>query len=293
MFNGKSYNEYMLPKLHQLNLKSYNNIICSLICYQYPFMTSSTLQPYQYNFMRQPKLMIYDPYVDKINIEQKVGKDNVKITSTRDLTFIDYLDESSVKNFMTKENYTYKLNSNVYAYNEKSYYSEYDDMKSKINSFTNRIKLLEFINELFGEDNEANISEDTENQFTLEHMKQYAISRYLPFIAYKKNDMYLLRTVGEEVVNETNGKFTAIGEQPTGDYVDISSNKVNNKIFDDRNQTVVDILYIFKIEDPYFNITKSDYKLYDEEKNDISANSLIIIGNIKYVYQNNEWVRIR
>ena len=292
MFNNKSYNEYMLPKLHQLNLKSYNNIICSLICYQYPFMTSSTLQPYQYNFMRQPKLMIYDPYVDKINIEQKVGKDNVKITSTRDLTFIDYLDESSVKNFMTKENYIYKLNSNVYTYNEKSYYSEYDDMKSKINSFTNRIKLLEFINDLFGEDNEANISEDTENQFTLEYMKQYAISRYLPFIAYKKNDMYLLRTAGEEVVNETNGKFTAIGEQPTGDYVDISSNKLNNKIFNDRSQTVVDILYIFKIEESYFDITKSDYKLYDEEKNDISANSLIIIGNIKYVYQNNEWVRI-
>ena len=289
MFNDKSYNEYMLPKLHQLNLKSYNNIICSLICYQHPLIT--TPQYSTYDFMYQPKLMMYDPYVDKINIEEKIGKDNIKIKSTRDLTFIDYFDESSIDKFMTKENGKYKLNSNVYTYNEKSYYSEYDDMKSKINSFTNRIKLLSFINELFGEDNEAKLSEDTENQFTLEHLKQYAISRYLPFTAYKKNDMYLLRTIGEEVVNEINNRYTPIGEQPTGDYVDISSNKLNVNIFDNNTRTTVDILYIFKIEDLDFDITKSDYKLYDDENNDISTNSLIIIGNVKYIYQN-KWVRI-
>ena len=290
-FSGKpyrTYNEYMLPGLHQLNLDKYNNIICSLICCQ-----DQSPSPTQFDFMYQPKLMMFDPYIDKINKTNKVGKDNIEITSTRDLTFIDYFDEESLNTYMTKDEYDYKLNHNVYTYNEKLYNPEYIEIKTRIESFTNRTELLKFINELFGENNEANLSENTENEFSLEHMKQYAISRYLPLLAYKKNDMYLLRTIDEKVVGEVNGnKYTAIGEQPTGDYVDISSNMLNNKVFNDRTQSVVNILYVFKIEDQDFNITKSDYRLYDEENNDITENSLIIINELKYIYRNDEWFRI-
>lgn len=290
-FNGlpyKTYNEYTLPGLNQLNLSKYNNIICSLICRQdNDNMTS------QIDFMNQPTLMMFDPYIDKVNKTNKVGKDNIEITSIRDLTFIDYFDESSLSSYLTKDGHDYKLNHNVYTYNEKSYNEEYDKIKTKIESFTNKSSLLNFINELFGKDNEVNLFENTTNEFDLEHMKQYAIARYLPLSAYKKNDMYLLRTVEEKVVGELNGnKYSPIGEQPTGDYVDISSNTLDNKIYIDRTSSVRDILYVFKIEDTNFNITKSDYRLYDEENNDISNNSLIIIGKLKYICQNDIWTRI-
>ena len=38
-------------------------------------------------------------------------------------------------------------------------------------------------------------------------MKQYAISRYLPLYAYKKNDIRLLRMANDEVINNENLKI--------------------------------------------------------------------------------------
>ena len=86
--------------------------------------------------------------------------------------------------------------------------------------------MLITINNKFTSDNEVNVAEGTENQYTLEQMKHYAKSRYLPIDLYKRNRPHLLREKGDVISRFYNNKMNPVGEQCSGDYVDISTNQL-------------------------------------------------------------------
>lgn len=271
-FNDSNINKLILPKFHNVNLSHYVNNICQLL----------------FDNDEQPQMYYYDINMNKKYSYYNYTNNHKKIININDITFNDYMQDKIIY-----DSGLGKLKENVYHYNDLKQSSSYDEYVNELHNMT-REALINKITLLF--DNAYPLQfENTGYEYTKEMLIDYLLLNYYQNPIYKRNDTKLMRLKNDTVlrkVSTPNGyKYEAIGENPTGgmkQFIDVLN---PNVILNDKNYEC-NILFVFKLKKQDTIVSLNDFRLYDEEDNDISNYSLLIYDNKKYIHQNNEWIEL-
>lgn len=242
----------------------------------------------QYN---QPTISFYNPLKtytdDKTNYTSNICKINKHV----DITFHDYFGDEYMT--FTNDNVGY-LNENVYRFNN---YQSTNNRKEYYNQI-NELSREELIDKIITTYPNAELLsyESTEYAYSREMLIDYLMINYFENPIYKIDNTSLLRTNDEPVLirhNLGNGKYsyTPTGEQPTGDIVELITS-INPNIKMNGIQNIGDILFVFKLDKQDLIVSLNDFKIYDDDNNDVSQYSLLIYDNSLYVYLNNSWTPI-
>lgn len=261
-------NPVTLPRFNQLNLPSYSN------------KTNEFIRSYN---DKQPELFIYSP--------------NKETIETYDINFnyrdLNILEEQRSITFANLSRSLYnanrRLNNNVYYYPEYEHTKTYNNFYASLTT-KSRTEILEMISDTFGPKAEPLLVEDSDYRYPLQKLVEYLMSRF-PFDKpeYLKDDIKLFRYAGEEVI-QTNGD--PIGQQPSGGFVSLTSETFNPTVYANHIVKKSMYEYIFMIDDPNFQGFSSNFKIIDDDGNDITKYSLVIWDGHKYAYINDSWVEL-
>ena len=266
--------EYILPKLHKVNLRKYYNI-SNMVSYS----IDENVKDYQ------PLPMVFNPKKNHIQTYEPLTTDTYLLSKERKLTFNDVF--GSKFDFKASDGI---LPYNVYQYNE---FKEPDWRSTYINNLKTKThkELLAIISSEISTYSEPIIYEDSSYKYSDEMLIDYIIMNKYDSPIYNRNNISILRKAGESVVKYINGSYDGIGEQPTGGY-DILSYIYNPKIYLNNKSNISEELFIFKIDDAISISSLAGFVIMDNSGNDISRHSLIIYNNALYIYISSEWVKI-
>jgi hypothetical protein len=284
-YNPIESNEYMLPRFNLLNLSKYYN---KTNCLVYSYDDSN----------KQPSVYIYNPIKNVINSYETICNDVIKKTESHQMTFYDifksFEDFDSYINTDVFEGEEYGvLKNNVYVYDECHMTSYMKALFDKL-SLMNIDDLLDEVYDKFGDNAYPLRFKDTEWAFTEEMLINYIMQNSYDSPIYKKDDIHLLRKSGEIIYNIDRGSYVPEGEQPTGGYDIISSEVFNPRnIINDNTLVESNALFIFRLDDNSIE-SLTGFRLFDDNDNDISNESLLILNNNKYVFSTykDDWVSI-
>ena len=159
--------------------------------------------------------------------------------------------------------------------------------------FYNRNELLEYISDNFGENAYPIQFENTLYEFTDDMLRDYIIQNSYDSPIYKKNDLYLLRKKGEQVIEKSeNGDIKGLCEQPKGLYVEVSATIVDSKVSINGKDYESDIAYFFYVDEEMDSDYLKDFRIIDDGGFDISNNSILICKNKKFIFYKDRWTCI-
>ena len=110
-----------------------------------------------------------------------------------------------------------------------------------------------------------------------------------PETMYRRPPVKLFRPSGSKIVTLAG---EPVGPQPTGRFDNITKSRYNPNItINNRTSSTMDPIFAFRMDglNPQ-NLT--DLRLYDQDNNDISAYSILVIDGYFYVFVNDNWVRV-
>lgn len=270
-----SEDTYTLPRYHRLNLHNFNNT-SNQLCLSY----NST----------QPSLSVFNPKKDNVYEYNNIMKDSVEIYKKHEQTYLDICPD-----MLIEDNGLYTLKENVYSYNEYNHPIEYDELYTKISSLS-RNELISFIREEFGNNALPLQYESTDFVYTSKMLIDYILQNHIKFMScvYKKNDISLLRQKYDLVVQKTSKGNIPVGKQPSGGFDIISSEIHNPNVYIDKNPFTSSKIYFFKIDENPLLVDLSNFRLYDEDNNDISEVSILIYKKKKYTFdvEKSTWIEL-
>lgn len=241
----------------------------------------------------QAVLQVYSPYIDTIVETSTIGPDLVKRDFERSITFMDVCPDIVQINMSTGT-----LMKNLYKYDgyQIPLVQQSIDYILESNDVT---VLMNYILEHFGEDCEPMLYRNTEFAFTAPMLKNYILQnlRYEP--AYHPTDTSLdtvtkLRSINETVVENINGIYKPIGDQPTGAYLELGTEIFNpsTKTSDGMNIKSKP-MYLFRIDDALDSL--EGFHLIDDVNDiDLSEYTLLLYQNAFYIFNKDAdtWIKI-
>ena len=285
---SNDYSRFMLPEFGDLDLSVYN----------------PKTNVFKMDDNVQPSLFIYDPTVNTKYTTTNKMKDVNILNSSHQMTYRDIFVSTDFlpTDVVNPEGF---LNMNVYSYNEYDT-STHDDWKSFLNE-RSRDELVEMIRGLnpIAEPLKYETGESL-YRYTKEMLIDYIVENTLywegedvsytegPPTIYRKPEISLYAVRGTRVV-DIDGSPIPDRKQPTGDFINVTTEVFHpNGRFGD-NDTVYEPSFIFKLDgvDPR---TLDGFRMRDEYGNDVSEDSILIIGTDMYVASiigdNITWVKI-
>jgi hypothetical protein len=144
------------------------------------------------------------------------------------------------------------------------------------------------------------IYEGTPYEYSKERIIDYLMSKITvrnrpatytdgPETMYRRPPVKLFRTSGSTIVTKAG---EPVGPQPTGRFDNITQSRYNpNIIINNRTNSTAEKIFAFRLDgvDPQ---TLESFRLYDQDDNDISEYSILLIDGYFYVFTNNEWVKV-
>ena len=118
--------------------------------------------------------------------------------------------------------------------------------------------------------------------YSNEKLIDYIMMNTYPEYINVRNDITIFRRKGEQVIDDSVG----IGLQPRGDFQIASSNIYSKKGYLNTTSVTTELLYCFSFdpsEEERIN-DLSDFRIFDQENNDISQNTLLIFHKEMYVF---------
>ncbi len=256
----------------------------------------------------QPKLVLFDPYYDKINTFNTLSKDMVSIKSSKNLLLLDMLmmdnDEEEGATPIVTNNI---LNRNVYIYDE-FVKDDITSARDEYKSLTREILL-------------NRVREQYPDSLPLKYESTYPYSKDMLIDYLIGNTLYWNRTAGpgsyvytegpesiyrrppvklfrykDDVIADKSG--APVGKQPTGAFKTITDEIFDPVVkFDNLSaKYTASPSYIFRLDVEETNINLDGFRLYDELDNDISYESILIINGDIYTSRIQEdqisWVPI-
>jgi hypothetical protein len=110
-----------------------------------------------------------------------------------------------------------------------------------------------------------------------------------PETMYRRPPVKLFRTSGSTIVTKAG---EPVGPQPTGRFDNITQSRYNpNIIINNRTNSTAEKIFAFRLDgvDPQ---TLESFRLYDQDDNDISEYSILLIDGYFYVFTDNEWIKV-
>jgi hypothetical protein len=268
-----------LPTHHQLDLYSYINKCGMLSVSQYA--------------NRQPNVCIFNPRKTTIDTLTRITADAYRLDSRHDITFVDLQDatESEVNYPDILNVVTGRLNGNVYTYDEFSDTQMMMELKSTM-QFASREELIGMISSHTDWDPYPLQFENTEYAFTRSMLINYILEITYNDPVYKKRGMRKLRDRNDIVVERSGNEFIAIGDQPVGGFEPISAKVFNPNVGFNGEPLTTSLLYVFRIESTELP-SLTNFRMLDGSGKDISANTLLIVNQTKYVFMNNAWTVVQ
>lgn len=225
----------------------------------------------------QPLFGYYNPIKDTATTWDMITPTRLDV-SEKPMTVLDVMADK----FITE---TGHMKAPLFKYNEFTTSKEYDQFKNIINSM-NRGALITFIKNAYP--NAILLQyEGTENAYTEEMLCNYILSNYYDSPIYYKKDIQRIKQINEQAVIFDGDNVIPVGEQPTGGYEYLIDIHHPNVRMDNKNYTS-EITNIFKLNQ---DIDLTGFRMIDDNNNDVSRNSLIIMNGEKYVFVD-EWVKI-
>ena len=267
----------LLPRYHQLNLEHYTNKIGAMTYTRY--------------VNEQPSVCIFNPTKDTVDRYTKVCADAYQLDQTDELTFATiFTDQTGFPSVLDLS--TGCLTKNLYVYTEKDPTAFLRTAQQQVDIESRDDLITDLHNASPTIDAYPLRFENTEHAFTKQMLADYMMENSINTPAYKKDNIRLLRLAGEPVVEYRNGKYFGVGEQPTGGYDLLSAELMDPHVSVDETNTLVDRMFVFRVDtDPTIG-TLSNYRMQDANGMDISENTLLIYNGNKYIFRNQEWVQI-
>lgn len=307
---------HILPQFNELNL--------------YNYYSKSTMISAAFN-NTQPDLSIYSPF-RKYNYEILTEVfDEIKLLSKKEITYIDIIYSNGIPDYKTNDTVvpdnnetteesgistladeegtddavdpetliinpiTGKLTRNLYCYNE---YNMTDSMSTFLTNLTwlTRDELIVKIKSLYGNYVDPIKFENTEYAYSKQELIDYLIINYHDNPMYKHNGLKLDKNANTKVVSKSvvDNTYTAVGDQPTGTYVSLSSYCYNPYMNCNNDIVVSNIIHVIKI-DNFDDVLSSDFCVKDNNGVDISYVTMLIISNGCYIkiQLTNKWIKIK
>lgn len=225
----------------------------------------------------QPLLCYFNPNKNTVTTWDRVTSTTYD-SSDKPMTVLDVIRD----NFVTT---TGHLKAPLFKYNEFSISDGLIQVMNQVHIMS-RGALITFIQNTYP-DAILLQYEDTENAYTADMLRDYIISNYYDNPVYFKNETRILREMNEKVVIFDDDEVIPVGEQPTGGYEYFVEKHNKNVIMDD-TKYMTEITNIFKLDQ---TIDLTGFRIIDDENNDLSRNSLIIMNREKYVFVD-EWIKL-
>ena len=280
-------NKYVIPRYNELNLSNFHN-------YSNKFMIIN-------NNSIQPDLCLFFPSRNYHRYNSGVGyvtDGQYNITHyAGEITYADmlYNDEDLPVDWIRPDKTTI---SPIYHYNE---YKIPEDIKNEITRLkvSNRQYLINFCVSRF------NMNLEYAEKLTRDQLFTYAVTHMhmQNGLIYKRDGINKDHSANDKVLsNPVNSKPKGEGLQPSGDFLNISTNDMDIEVKIDYTDGYDPPLYIFELddeEDRNMGIDPS-YRIFDECDNDITDLSVIIkvvtegelLRRIKYIFRNNRWISV-
>lgn len=232
----------------------------------------------------QPSLYIFDPIVDTVETYSEVCKDITKIESSRPMVLTDILSDDDIsKNIVDGKG---KLTRNIYISDEFDL-SHRNELMDNLKELT-REGLINMLRESYPDSLPLKF-EESEYAYSKNMIINYIMQNTLrngynagytdgAETIYRRPEIKLFRQVDEEVIDSLR---RPIGDQPSGSFKEITSEKVESTAIIGNAEYNKDILFVFKLDGDDIDLT--DVKVYDELDNDISKCSLLIVNGKKYI----------
>lgn len=263
--------EAMLPQFNRNNTLDYYNPANRFIV-----SNSTTLNNIQ------PSMFVYSPLHDKMfdPTACEISSDRVLAKITHSTTIKDYGTD-----FVDSAG---RLKWNVYYYPEYEFTEDYKLLKNTLSTYQ-RSELITYIREHFGSNAEPFVYEDTEYRYTSEMLIEYIMARY-PFDApYVKDGLKVYGCKGDKVTN--NGEY--VGKPTTGAVVPLTAEVVETSVTVDDRQQDSELVNIFIIDDELFEGFDQTFRVFDINDNDITSTAIIIWRGDKYIFRNDEWIKLQ
>lgn len=256
----KSYT--LFPRYNELNLSKTRNKGTSL-----EIMSSDT----------QPLFGYFNPVKDTVTTWDKVTSTRYDVHE-KPMTVLDVITDE----YITTTGY---MKAPLFKYNEFTTSPEFNHVVNTINMM-NRGALITYIRNVFP--NAILLQyEGTENEYTEEMLRNYILSNCYDTPVYYKQDIQRIKRIDEQAVIFDGDEIIPVGEQPTGGYEYLVDKHHPGIIMNDTNY-ISEITNIFKLNQ---EIDLTGFRIIDDNNNDVSRNSLIIMNREKYVFVD-EWVKI-
>ena len=245
---------------------------------------------------KQPELWLYQPKAEVTFTDTTITTDVLRTDSENPILLSDIilddenmpadtLDHSGIllRNiYMSDEYTTEELESTRAAYND---YSR-DDLISIVRTDYPKSVILAY--------------EGTPYEYSKERIVDYLVSKVTtrnrpatytegPETMYRRPPVKLFRPSGSKIVTLAG---EPVGPQPTGRFDNITKSRYNPNItINNRTRSTMDPIFAFRMDglNPQ-NLT--DLRLYDQDNNDISAYSILVIDGFFYVFVNDNWVKV-
>lgn len=246
----------------------------------------------------QPLLDIFDPTLQRKYTYTDISKDIMYVANSKEILISDFI--SSESDIITDN----VLTSNLYISNE----FDDSDIDECIETYMNlsRDELISVIIEKFGNNAEPFLYENTQYQYSHDRLVNYIIENTFtwnrtsipntnPETVYRKPDIKLFRTIGEQVQDSVN---RPVGKQPKGGFIELSSEIYDNKVNIMNSTNTTELLFVFKL-DGVSNINELDnFRIYDDYGFDVSGYSILIINKTIYMYSSidkthGRWIPIK
>jgi hypothetical protein len=106
---------------------------------------------------------------------------------------------------------------------------------------------------------------------------------------YRRPPVKLFRASGSTIVTKAG---EPVGPQPTGRFDNITQSRYNPNItINNRTKATAEKIFAFRLDgvDPQ---TLESFRLHDQDDNDISEYSILLIDGYFYVFTDNEWIKV-
>ena len=248
----------------------------------------------------QPELWIYNPMAETL-----ISYENAMIPGMRifkdetPILLSDIIENSSRMRDITYDSASGTLLRNVYISDEYTT-NDLDNKRSMYETYYTRDALVDLIRRTIS-DSEVLLFEGTPYEYTKERIINYLISKESmlprgysasytkrPGTLYRRPPVRLFRTSGSEITSKSG---EPVGPQPTGRFDNVTRSIFDPRItIGDRYNEKADPLFFFRVDDKEIKSKLNSFRLYDQDNNDISKYSVLLIDGFFYAFKENKWI---
>lgn len=245
---------------------------------------------------KQPELWLYHPMAEVTFTEKTVTTGVSRVTSENPILLSDIIldDENMPDDTLDHSGI---LGRNIYMSDEYTT-EELVEKRNMYNDYS-RDDLITIIRTDYPKSNIL-VYEGTPYEYSKERIIDYLVSRITvrnrpatytdgPETMYRRPPVKLFRTSGSTIVTKAG---EPVGPQPTGRFDNITQSRYNPNItINNRAKAIAEKIFAFRLDgvDPQ---TLGSFRLYDQDDNDISEYSILLIDGYFYVFMDNEWIKV-